>query len=71
MQNQAADRWATAQMTAKEIAAEMIAGKNLSYEQADELGDQVIDEIRKALRREGYELDTSDTEVICATVIEA
>ena len=66
MENQAATRWLTAQAAARDIAAEMIDGKTLTYDEYEDMDDQAADELRKELRVEGYTLSTESTERVWA-----
>lgn len=58
--NRAADEWAAAQTTAADCVAALTVGDTISYEQAEEMGEQVFAELRRALPADIQLVDEGD-----------
>ena len=50
-QNNAATAWLAAQATGGSLAADLTEGDNVSYDDAEDMGEQVFRELQAALRR--------------------
>lgn len=58
--NRAADEWSAAQSTATELVAGLSVGDTISYDQAEEMGEQVFAELRSALPADVQLVDEGD-----------
>ncbi len=58
--NRAADEWAAAQSTATELVAGLTVGDAISYDQTEEMGEQVFAELRRALPADIQLVDEGD-----------
>lgn len=58
--NRAAEDWAAAQSTAADLSAGLTVGDTISYDQAEEMGEQVFAELRSALPADVQLVDEGD-----------